>query len=77
MEFGQMSESIFEVKADADTGEWIGIPHRTQERATKAEFLGQKDTEDAHHDGYVYFPTEADGQQSLMGESRLLRILWS
>ena len=77
MKFGHLKEAVYEVKADLATGQWNGMPYRTQERATKQEWFGQKYTEDIHYDGYVHFPTDADGQQSILGESRLLRILWS
>lgn len=61
------TQTIYEVIADAATGEWIRQPEATEEIADRVEFLRRADTDDRAHTTY---------ESPFDGTTRLLRVMW-
>ncbi len=61
------TQTIYEVQADAATGEWIREPKATEEIAELAEFLKRADSDDVAHTTY---------ESPFDGSTRLLRVVW-
>ena len=61
------TQAIYEVEADAVTGEWIREPKLTEEIAERIEFLRAADSDDIAHTTY---------ESPFDGSTRLLRVLW-
>lgn len=45
---------IFEVEADAATGEWLGEPKATGQTTNLWDWAKREDTDRVHYDTYVY-----------------------
>ncbi|TKD26448.1 hypothetical protein FBT96_00590 [Rhodobacter capsulatus] len=70
---------LYEVKADRETGEWIGEPQSTGEAVDFAEWCARKDTDTEHFDHYEASWNEINdfGDEMRKEETRALRVIWA
>ena len=62
--------TIYTVRADAESGEWLSEPEATDETSTFTDWHEREDTDAVLHDHYVPDP-DAPGQPE-----RLIRVEW-
>jgi|GEM_PF-5720290 len=68
--------TAYRVRADYESGEWLGGPGVTDETSAHADWCRRVDSDDFHYNGYQQFETDDIGRQALASESRLLRVEW-
>ena len=68
---------IWSVKADRDTGAWIGEPTDTGETAWFHEWCQQTDTDDVHFDTYEHFAPDGFGGLEIGSVTRAIRVEWT